>query len=105
MVNISNKRRVKMVGNLRTNKHVQTAVVEVFALNRTHPGAEDANDEYGEAAGGCVSRCYSRLGLDSSDGKLTRKQMARQDAVMEAILTGADRMEAALVKARLLQSN
>jgi hypothetical protein len=88
-----------MFGEVNKNQHIQSATVALLALNIAYP---DAGDEYGEKAGQIVDECCSRMGLPDVRGKLTRKQQALDDAVLETIQAGAGRMEAALVRARLL---
>jgi hypothetical protein len=83
------------------NPHVQAAAVELLAVNLKHA---DITDEYGEEAGEVLTRCLSQMGLPSSDQKLTPKQQTLDDAVTEAIQGLCNKMEAALVKARLLRS-
>lgn len=81
------------------NPHVQASTVALLALGIAHP---EVNDEYHERAGQIIDDCCSRMGLPAAEGKLTRRQQAKSDAVTDAILQGAGKMKAALVAARLL---
>jgi len=89
------------IKSARKNPHVQAAAVELLAVYLKHA---DNTDEYAEEAGEVLTRCFSRMGLPSSDQKLTPKQQTLDDTVTEAIQGLFWAMEAALVKARLLQS-
>jgi hypothetical protein len=82
--------------SIASNPNVQASTVALLALSVAYP---EVDDEYHDKAGQIISKCCSRMGLE---GKLTRRQQAKEDAVGEAILVGADEMKAALVAARLL---
>jgi|HubBroStandDraft_6_1064221.scaffolds.fasta_scaffold283917_3 hypothetical protein len=86
---------------LHTNPHVEAATIQMLAVNLKH---EDATDEYGEVAGQIIDRCWSLMGLPDPED-LTVKQLARHDAVMEAILDRAFKMERALTRARLVSKH
>jgi len=88
------------ITKLQTNPHVQAAAIEMLAVNLKHGDT----DEYGDEAAQVIARCYSRMGLPDTED-LTIKQLARHDAAMEAILGRADKMERALIRARLVSKH
>jgi hypothetical protein len=85
--------------SIARNPKVQAATVALLALSVAHPEVDDEDEEYHDKVGKIIGECCSRMGLE---GKLTRRQQAKEDAVGQAILVGADKMKAALVAARLL---
>jgi hypothetical protein len=90
----------KIDTELRKNPFVQAAAIALAALNAEYP---DASDEFAEKAGQILARCCSLMGLPSEG--LTPKQQYLDDAVTEAIQELSTKMEAALIKARLLRSD
>jgi len=85
---------------LNKNPHVGAAAVELLAVNLKH--GPDAGDEYGAEAGPVLERCCAQFGLPADERTHTRKQQELDDAVSDAIPDLAEKMERALVSARLL---
>lgn len=95
-----NKKQKLIDAQLRKNPLVQAAAIALAALNTEYP---DASDEFAEKAGQVLTRCSSLMGLPSEG--LTPKQQYLDEAVTEAIQELSTKMEAALIKARLLRSD
>ncbi|HXM95755.1 MAG TPA: hypothetical protein VOA64_16135 [Candidatus Dormibacteraeota bacterium] len=85
---------------IKKNPQIQGAAVALLALNLEYP---KVTDKWGDKSGQVINDCVSRLGLpDPEVQKLTPRQEARDVAVFEAIWRTANKMQAALVRARLL---
>ena len=94
-----------LLRNLDKNPQVIRAAAELLAVNLKY-GDDGGSDEYGAEAGAVIGRCFSRMGVPDPDlGKLTRKQWAVSDTVMEAVNSLETRMERALQRAKLVPAN
>jgi hypothetical protein len=101
-----NKKQKLIDAQLRKNPLVQAAAIAHLAVYLEYTRDEDEDGyEAAEKGGEVLARCCSLMGLRSDEGKLTPKQEALDDAVTDAILELSTKMEAALIKARLLRSD